>query len=174
MHTSWTLYLLLPFFIAVAIYSARWFFNNFRRATGIGMTMIEISDLPLHAGQKYDLYLAQFGRLALRKLTITLVCEEQSTYHHGTDVRTERQQVSSMVLLEQGRHRVDFGKPLELECSFSIPADAMHSFQSEHNAIIWKVVVEGEANRWPSYYRSFPVVVYPATHKRSMTSSPPS
>lgn len=172
--SSWTLYLLLPFFVAVAFYSARWFFRNFRRAAGIGLTTIEISDLPLYAGGNYSLHLAQYGRLAIRKLKIALVCEELSTYHHGTDVRTEHHTVFSQLLLEQGRHRIDFGKPMELECTFRVPPDAMHSFHSEHNAVVWKIVVEGDANRWPSYFRSFPVVVYPAASKRPTTASPPS
>jgi hypothetical protein len=50
---------------------------------------------------------------------------------------------------------------LRMECRFSVPEDAMHSFQSKHNAVQWKIVVNGEANRWPLYSRSFPVLVYP-------------
>lgn len=52
-------------------------------------------------------------------------------------------------------------KPLELDCTISLPADIMHSFQSEHNALVWKIVVEGECPKWPAFYRSFPVAVYP-------------
>lgn len=171
---DWTLVLVLPFFIAVGVFATRWFLINFRRATGIGITTVEISHLPLVAGKMYQLYVAQYGRLAMRKLKIALVCEESATYHHGTDVRTERHIVSRIDLLEHGRSRIDYGRPLELECSFFVPTDAMHSFQSDHNAIHWKIVVEGEANRWPSYCRSFPVVVYPAAFQRQISTSLPS
>ncbi len=171
---DWLLLLVLPLFIAVGIFATRWFFQNFRRATGIGLTTVEISDLPLVAGNTYLLHIAQYGRLALRKLKIALVCEETATYHHGTDVRIERHVVSNQNLLEHGRCRIDYGRPLELECRFLLPADSMHSFQSDHNSVHWKIVVEGEANRWPSYCRSFPVVVYPAAFNRRISSSLPS
>ncbi len=168
---DWWLIVWLPFFIAVGFFSARWFFRLFRRATGIGITTVEVSDLPLVSGKPYRLYVVQYGRLALRKMRIALVCEEQATYHHGTDLRTERQVVFAQSLLEHGRCRIDFGRPLELECSFTVPRDVMHSFQSEHNSVSWKVVVEGEANRWPSYCRSFPVIVYPVGCDRPGISS---
>ena len=39
----------------------------------------------------------------------------------------------------------------------------MHSFQSRHNVVRWKLVVRGEAEAWPMFERGFPIVVYPAT-----------
>ncbi len=151
----------VPMFIYVGFRVTRWFFLGFLRATGIGPTTIEIDDLPLTVGESYKLSLVQYGRLAVKKLSIALVCEEVATYHFGTDTRTERQEVFRRQVLEQGRCRIDWGRPLELVCEFCLPDNAMHSFQSSHNAVAWKFIVEGEANRWPSYCRSFPVVVYP-------------
>lgn len=52
-------------------------------------------------------------------------------------------------------------KPLELDCFVSLPTDIMHSFHSQHNAVTWKVVVEGECAKWPAFCRKFPVAVYP-------------
>lgn len=52
-------------------------------------------------------------------------------------------------------------KPLELDCRIRLPLDMMHSFQSEHSALVWKIVVSGECNKWPAFCRSFPVAVYP-------------
>ncbi|MEM8734010.1 MAG: hypothetical protein AAGG44_07305 [Planctomycetota bacterium] len=52
-------------------------------------------------------------------------------------------------------------KPLELDCFVSLPIDIMHSFHSEHNALVWRIVVEGECAKWPAFCRSFPVAVYP-------------
>jgi hypothetical protein len=157
----------LPVFIYVGYRVTRWFFVSFSRATGIGPTTIEIDDLPLTAGESYRLSLVQYGRLVVKKMSIALVCEEIATYHFGTDTRTERQEVFRRQVLEQGRCRIDWGRPLELVCEFCLPDDAMHSFQSPHNAVSWKFIVEGEANRWPSYCRSFPVVVYPRGRKKN-------
>jgi hypothetical protein len=154
-----------PLFVYIGFRVSRWFFQMFRRATGIGQTTIEVDDLPLQAGQAYELNLVQYGRLVLKKLSIALVCEEVATYHFGTDTRTERQEVYRQAVLEQGRCRIDWGRPLELSCKFALPDHLMHSFQSPHNSITWKFLVEGEANRWPSYCRSFPVVVYPRVPK---------
>lgn len=159
--TQYRLILLLIPGIYVALRSAQLFIQAFVRAIGIGSTTVEIEDLPLVPGKACKLLLVQYGRLVIKKLSIRLVCEEESTYHFGTDIRTERQIVRLQNILEQGRVRIDWGRPLEVECQFTIPRDAMHSFQSLHNAIHWKIIVEGEANRWPSYSRSFPVVVYP-------------
>jgi hypothetical protein len=165
------LFLLAPG-IYIGLKVARSFFKSYVQAIGIGSTTVEIEDLPLVPGGKYKLLLVQYGKLVIKKLTIRLVCEEESTYHFGTDIRTEREVVRQHMILDQGRSRIDWGRPLEVECDISIPADAMHSFQSLHNAIHWKIIVEGEANRWPSYCRSFPVVVYP--HARNNPLNQPS
>jgi hypothetical protein len=145
----------------IGLRTARLFFKSYVQAIGIGSTTIEIEDLPLLPGRTYRVVLVQYGKLVLKKLSLRLVCEEESTYHFGTDVRTERSVVLEQTVLNQGRTRIDWGRPLELEGVVQIPVDVMHSFQSLHNAIHWKFIVEGEANRWPLYCRSFPVVVYP-------------
>ena len=54
------------------------------------------------------------------------------------------------------------GKPFETECDLTIPDGAMHSLRTAHNAIQWKVVVEGDVEEWPEYRRAFPVIVRPA------------
>jgi len=162
---EWGLVAVLPLFLLVAFFTSRWFFRLFRRASGIGRTTLEIDQLPLIPGHRYRLAVAQFGRLALRKLEIALVCEEEATYHQGTDVRLERQVIFQMPIGEHGRCRIDYGSPLELDFPFQMPTDVMHSFQSEHNAVRWSLVVQGEANRWPSFCRKFPVVVFPAGYR---------
>jgi hypothetical protein len=154
------MFLLVPG-IYVAVRSTQLFFRSFVRTLGIGSTTVEIEELPLVPGRIYKVQVVQYGRLVIKKITVRLVCEEESTYHFGTDVRTEREPVYSQVIIAHGRDRIDWGYPLKLECQVTIPLDAMHSFQSLHNAIHWKIIVDGEANRWPSYSRSFPVVVYP-------------
>jgi hypothetical protein len=154
------LLLLIPG-IYIGLRASQLFFKSYVRAIGIGSTTVEIEDLPLVPGKSYRVLLVQYGRLVIKKLSMRLVCEEESTYHYGTDIRTERSVVREQNIFDQGRSRIDWGRPLELEGVVSIPVDAMHSFQSLHNAVHWKIIVEGEANRWPSYSRSFPVVVYP-------------
>lgn len=155
--------LLLPFLI-VSFFATQWFFRLFRRQSGIGPTAVEIDALPLLPGSEYRLYLCQYGRFAFKKLALSLVSYEETTYQQGTDVRTERRETFRIPVLMPERDAklvAEPEKPLELDCKIRLPHDMMHSFQSAHNAVIWKIVVEGDVPKWPSFCRSFPVAVYP-------------
>ena len=44
---------------------------------------------------------------------------------------------------------------------FTIPADAMHSFASRNNKIIWTIVLHGEISGWPEVKTEFPINVAP-------------
>lgn len=130
-------------------------------ATGIGPTLVEISDHPLYPGGRYRLFLQQAGRLRMNSLHVLLVCEEEATYRHGTDTRTETRRVYEQTLFELARFEVQHGMPFETQCDVELPAEAMHSFKSDHNEINWKILVKGNVSRWPDFERSFPVIVYP-------------
>lgn len=161
---SWFLTALLVPFGAIGFLAARWFFSLFRRLSGLGPTIAEISQIPLLPGETFTLYLCQYGRVTFRRLTLAIVCYEESTYQQGTDVRTERVPVARHIVCERENCRAEPDQPLEIDCQFRLPSDTMHSFQSQHNAIVWKVVVEGDSTRWPSFCRSFPVVVHPVSN----------
>ncbi len=161
--------LLLPFAI-VSFFSTRWFFITFRRQSGIGPTTVEISALPLLPGKTYQIYICQRGRATFARYQISLASFEETTYQQGTDVRTERVETSRMAIRpgsnsesenSDGELVADPENPLEMDCQFQLPVDMMHSFQGRHNAITWKILVEGEVDKWPSFCRSFPVVVFP-------------
>jgi hypothetical protein len=169
---SWFLLVVLIPFAAVGIWAGRWFFRLLRRVTGLGPTIIEISQLPLLPGEIFSLYLCQYGRVAFRKLNVWLVCYEEATYQQGTDVRTERASVLRHKLLGCEDCGATPENPLELDCQFVLPSDTMHSFQGQHNAIQWKVVVEGVSTRWPSFCRSFPVLVHPSESGARVALSP--
>ncbi len=170
---SWFLLLLLVPFAVIGFYSARWFFILFRRISGLGPTTAEISHIPLRPGEMFALYLCQYGRVAFNRLSVALVCFEESTYQQGTDVRTERVAVTRHIICERENCRSEPDEPLEMDCQFRLPSDTMHSFQGQHNAIVWKVVVEGDSTRWPSFCRSFPVVVYPPSSEVRVAPSQP-
>ena len=163
---DWFLTVLLLPFGAVSFYSIRWFFKLFRRQSGIGPTAVEISDLPLLPGEAYQVYLCQYGRCTFNELRLSLVAFEETTYQQGTDVRTERVEINRIAAtIDSFSGEPPYGaepeKPLEMDCHIRLPRDIMHSFQGQHNAVTWKIVVEGNAIKWPSFCRSFPVVVYP-------------
>jgi hypothetical protein len=56
----------------------------------------------------------------------------------------------------------------------TIPATAMHSLTTEHNAVRWMLVVRGTPARWPAFIRTFPLVVFPAARATApaATASP--
>ncbi len=162
---DWFLTVLLVPFGIVSFFSTQWFFRTFRRQSGIGPTAVEISALPLLPDGSYRLYVCQYGRATFTWYRITLVCFEETTYQQGTDIRTERVATLRIPICDSNCEEQSLvanpENPLEMDCQFRLPTDMMHSFQGRHNAIIWKIVVEGEVKKWPSFCRSFPVVVFP-------------
>lgn len=130
-------------------------------ASGIGPTLVEISAHPLLPGQRYQLFVSQSGRLRLKSLEVLLVSEEEATYRQGTNRRTETRRVWRSEVYRLDDFEIRPGRPLEVECELEIPARAMHSFQADHNAVNWMLIVSGKPRRWPRYRRPFPLVVHP-------------
>ena len=152
--------LLVPFG-AIGVWSFRFFLAQLRQHAGIGPTIVEISDHPLYPGQQYQLFVSQTGRLHLNRLKIQLTCEEETFYRQGTDVRVERYIAFTQVLSKQRDVVVDPQAPWEQQLALDLPEGIMHSLVGSHNAIRWKIDVIGESRPWPSFCRSFPVVVHP-------------
>lgn len=153
-------FLLLPLG-AIGVWTARYFLRQLRESAGVGATIVEISGNPLAPGKPYRLYVAQYGKLKLRRLRVQLVCEEEAIFRQGTDVRVDRHVVCETTIFADKSVLVDPGTPWEQEFDMIVPHSAMHSFQSPHNAVSWKILVAGESRPWPSFCRSFPVVVHP-------------
>ena len=149
--------------VGVGIWSIYYSFQRLLMATGIGPTSLEIADHPLHPGRQYELWLGQLGQLTIRNFRLRLLCEEEATFRQGTNVRTERICVYDRQLLHRDEVVVRPGTPFECETVLDVPLDCMHSFQSGHNLVSWRLVVDGESTRWGPFVRHFPVVVYPST-----------
>ncbi len=142
---------------AVSLVARQWTISN-----AVGPTMVEIADHPLFPGETYELMVLQSGRLDVLWLDASLVCVEQASYQQGTDVRTETAAVWRERVLRCEQFRVDDGRPFQRKCLVGIPVGAMHSLSGPSNEIRWSIVVRGEAEGWPAFERSFPIVVYPA------------
>ena len=157
----WILAMLLLPFALIGVWSIRFFLAQLRQQAGIGPTIVEISNHPLFPGMQYRLFVCQTGRLKLKRLTVQLTCEEETFYRQGTDVRVDRHEAIRQVLFKERNVSVDPKAPWEQQLVLELPANVMHSFVGTHNAIRWKIVVTGESRPWPSFCRSFPVVVHP-------------
>jgi len=158
---DWLLLALLVPFAAVGIAGIVRFVREFVVATAVGTTQLEISDHPLHPGGRYEVLLAQGGVGEFGELALSIEVEEQATFRQGTDTRIERRVVWQRPLESWRNVEVAPGTRFEGKSLLQLPAAAMHSFASEHNAVSWRVVVRGRAARWPGFSRSFPVIVHP-------------
>jgi len=149
-------------FLAVGVAAMYWFFRQLILATLVGPTIVEISEHPIRPGRTYELFLSQAGRLKMKFLEILVVCEEEAIYRQGTTARRETQRVYEDRLFRQEDFSISSEAVFQIRRPLAIPAGAMHSFQSPHNKVQWKIVVQGQTHGWPPYQRSFPVVLLPA------------
>jgi len=157
----WVLgFLLLPF-AGIGFWAFKYFLDALKQTAGVGATIVEISSHPLHPGRSYDLFIAQAGRLSLRRLRVELICEEETMFRQGTDVRIDRHVALSKILCTDRDLSIDPHRPWEQELQLDLPADAMHSFRSANNAVCWRITVSGDARPWPSFCLNFPVFVHP-------------
>ncbi|MCA9177932.1 MAG: hypothetical protein KDB14_25890 [Planctomycetales bacterium] len=161
-RTQWWLLLFTLPFIACGFWAVRYFFRELLIHTMIGPTQVEISELPLYPGGRYEIYLNQSGRLEMDRLDVWLVCVEEATFRQGTDIRTEQHVVRRQPLVQHGPFTIDRGKPFEHRFLLRIPDEAMHTFVARNNSIHWRIEVEGEAKSWPVFHRTFPLIVHPA------------
>ena len=160
-ETDWRLVAFLVPFTAAGGWSIYYFLRQLLITTGIGPTTIEISDHPLYPGQRYEILLSQSGHLSVRWLEMNLVCEEEATYRQGTDVRRETVQVYQQPVFHRVGFDIETEAPFQNRCELEIPRGVMHSFQSGHNAVYWKLTVRGDVVGWPPFQRNFPIIVYP-------------
>lgn len=160
-RSDWLLTALGGVMLVAGVWSVLYFFRRLADRTGVGSTSVEISDLPLQPGRRYEVVVAQTGQAMFDALDLHLVCEEEATFSQGTDIRTEVRRVHSQQVLAAGELQVGPGQPFERRCNLVVPETAMHSFKSAHNAVHWKLVVRGKPRHRPAFERTFPLIVHP-------------
>jgi hypothetical protein len=161
-ETDWSLIVAGALFLPAAVWLLYVSLKRLTQAVHLGHTVVEISRQSLYPGAECEVSLTQFGRLAIRRLRLALVCQEKATYQQGTNTRTELRQVAEHKIYQGDDLVVSPDEPLEVQRSFQVPPGAMHSFRAPRNEIAWMLVVEAEPDRWPPLRRAFPLVVYPS------------
>ncbi len=159
---EWLLTVFVIPFVLIGFVLIYQFFRQLLTATGVGPTLMEISDHPLSPGGQYRLFLSQSGRLMVNSIRVSLLCEESATYRQGTNTRTETQEVFRQPVFVREGFSIESGLPLETEVELNVPEGAMHSFKSDHNEVNWILLVEGDVASWPDYKRRFSVIVRPS------------
>lgn len=153
--------ILVPF-LAIGGWSIYYLLRLIVVHTGMGPTTVEVADLPFQAGRDYRVSVWQQGHIRVFQFEICLVCEEEATYHQGTDCRTEVREVFRRVVFEQSDFLIEPSQAFQCSFLLSVPVDVMHSFQAPHNSVHWRLVVRGSAEGWPEFRRAFPLVVHPS------------
>jgi hypothetical protein len=159
---GWFRMVLLAPPVLIGLATIAFFIRKLLAATGVGPTLVEISDHPLIPGGQVHLFLSQSGRLTVNALRVWLVCEESATYRQGTNARTETKEVYRGEEFSRETFRIESGLPFEAEFDVNVPEGAMHSFKAAHNDISWFLSVEADLANRPNYRRSFPLVIRPA------------
>ena len=138
-------------------------FHRILLTFGVGPTVLEISDHPIHPGRRYRLRLHQAGILRFRELAVAVVCEETARFHQGTDTITSRKEVFRQPMFSRVDFETSADVPLEQEFFLQLPLGAMHSFRRENNEIQWKIDVFIKLIGWPNIHRSCSIVVMPTS-----------
>lgn len=153
---------LLPF-LAIGGWAVTFLARQVLQQVRVGPTLVEISQHPVAPGTPFRCYVAQSGRVRLRELAVHLICSEETTCRQGTDIRIDRQVVYNDLVQRQEDVEIGSGTPVELELDCVIPDGLMHSFQSQHNAVVWQFVVRGVPERGEAFESPFPLIVVPAS-----------
>ena len=146
--------------MAIIVYS----FRCMLVVSAVGPTLVEISEQPLYPGKRCEVFVSQTGRMRVNSLEVLLVCDEDATFHQGTNTRRESLRVVEQPVYQRGQFDLRHGVPFEARFPVEVPAGTMHSFKSDHNEIRWKILVKGDVAGRPGFARSFPVIVCPAAN----------
>lgn len=143
--------------VALLVYYLRRVF----RAGAWGMTIVEISELPLRPAARYSVYVSQSARRPIEQFQLLLVCEERAAFRQGTDSIVAAQVVHQQEIVSLSSQGGPRGAELSATAELCLPTRAMHSFIAESNQVEWRLEAKGRAKGWPDLQRAFPLVVAP-------------
>lgn len=130
---------------------------------GIGPTIVEISDHPILPGRRFRLAFTQYGSFRIKNFEVSLICEEISRFRQGTDTLTNRKEVYRQEMFSRRDFETGPDSPIQEELILHLPLGAMHSMRSEHNEILWKILVHAELVDWADLHRECPIIVHPVS-----------
>jgi hypothetical protein len=114
-----------------------------------------LSAKQLRLGEPFDLEWEFTGSTrAIKRFYLYVEGWEMATYRRGTDTTTDKSNFAKIVIADspgaaRGRARV------------TIPANTMHSFESENNKIVWSLELRGDIRVWPDVSEAFIIEVLP-------------
>lgn len=114
---------------------------------------LALSQRNIYPGDEFEVsWMFQGNTKAIRKLKVILLGKEVVTYLQGTNTRTEESVFLELLLTEtEDPNQIAKGYSL-----VELPRDAMHSFKSKNNEILWIVQLHGVVSWWPDLDDAFP------------------
>jgi hypothetical protein len=98
----------------------------------------------------------------IRHFYIFLEGREEATYRSGKSTRTDKEVFARIDVLDTQAP----GYMIRGSARITIPPEALPSFESVHNRIVWVLSVSGEIERWPDLNEEFPIAVLPTSASR--------
>ena len=92
-----------------------------------------------------------------RRLRLTLEGKEEVRYRRGTNTATESKAFAEIPLLDT----TDSYQMLSGSMSFTVPSDALPSFASQNNKVVWSIKARLEIDKWPDSEEEFEILVRP-------------
>jgi hypothetical protein len=127
--------------------------------------VLTVSARAVRLGDALDLQWRMHGRTeVMERLRIYLEGREEATYRRGTSTSTDKEIFATIDLANVA----GLADKRAGQCRVTIPANTMHSFESDNNKIIWRLKVHGTIRRWPDVNEEFPVALLPANSKPPM------
>ena len=131
----------------------------------VGTMAITVNAFPIQPGRRVNVELTLKGPARAKRFDVALQCVEVARFAQGTNTVAHHKEIYDSTLMT--RFDVDVSSKAETteRFSFVVPIGAMHSFQSEHNEIIWKLVARMELCDGGVFARDYELVVMPFAPK---------
>lgn len=135
-------------------------------ASGIPVTVVEVSEEPLQPGENLKVGVIQCGPAKLKLLRANLVCLQRTTTHLRNasagrpSTRMDEVQLHSENLIEARHLHIAAGDAWQEVREFTLPAEAQVSGTKGNVEILWKIEVWGTGYGLASFMHPFVVDVF--------------
>lgn len=135
---------------------------SFLMSTLLDVPEALMTDVLLRRGETLDVQYRQSikRQVTVNSMAFTLILQESATYDQGSSTVTV---THDHVIDEKVEFNVTLSPELGInqKLSFSIPDDAMHSFEAYRNKLDWYVRVKLDIPNFPDFNRNYKLKVLP-------------
>jgi hypothetical protein len=117
---------------------------------------------PIYVGGTIQLqWEVRGGEGSLQRLHIYLEGREEATYTFGTSTCTDKEIFCTIDLCSREEHEMLSGQK-----TLALPPDIMHSWEAEHNKILWELKAKSKRSWLPEMQEEFAVEILPKERGR--------